>query len=92
MTPKEAITLIKECGLNIEGVVCTECEKVVLSALEKQIPRKLYSWNCTIEKDFFKVECPACLGTHISRYQTEYCVHCGQKFDWSEIEECIDKE
>ncbi len=41
MTPQEALELVKQCGLNIEGIKYAECEKVVLTALEKQIPKKL---------------------------------------------------
>ena len=40
MTPKEALELVEQCGLNIEGNKHAECEEIVISALEKQIPKK----------------------------------------------------
>ena len=92
MTPQEAITLVKECGFNIETTKHFECEKVVLNALEKQIPKKPTphkveggkikignGWWCegtTVHK------CPNC-NEFISRTY-KYCYKCGQALDWSD--------
>lgn len=92
MTVEETITLVKECGFNVEATKHSECEKVVLSALEKQIPIKIYPGSCAIKEDFYKVECPECLGSHITRIRPYYCMDCGQRFDWSVIDECIERE
>lgn len=86
MTPQEAIELVKQCGLNIEGVKHTECEKVVLTALEKQIPKKpnKIKWDYT---------CPCCNADEFyliydcqkdGKYN--YCAKCGQALDWSDTE------
>ena len=40
MKPQEAKELVEQCGLNIEGIKRIECESVIISALEKQIPKK----------------------------------------------------
>lgn len=64
----------------------------VKSALEKQIPIKIYPGSCAIKEDFYKVECPECLGSHITRIRPYYCMDCGQRFDWSVIDECIERE
>jgi hypothetical protein len=80
MKPKEAITLVKECGLNIEGIKCDECEKVILNALEKQIPKKVIVKKYDIGgNDYF---CPC--GNQIKSGQ--YCSECGCALDWSDTE------
>jgi hypothetical protein len=88
MIPQEAITLVKECGFNIETTKHFECEKVVLNALEKQIPKK------PIENRYPWAICPICGGSvylekvqeHIQNNETTYCEHCGQALDWRETE------
>jgi hypothetical protein len=92
MKPKEAITLVKECGLNIEGIKHDECEKVILNALEKQIPKKPTpqivkggkrlignGWWCNGTTVY---KCPNC-NDFISRTY-DYCYKCGQALDWSD--------
>ena len=75
MTPQEAITLVKECGLNIEGIKYVKCEKAILNALEKQIPKKPINREGTT---YFY--CPVCEGNRLNHY----CADCGQALDWSE--------
>ena len=62
---------------------------IAISALEKQIPKK------PIEKELigasatgykYKGRCPKCSST-VSQYKGNYCHHCGQALDWSEVEE-----
>lgn len=58
-------------------------EKAIISALEKQIPKKLRvddeGWLC----------CPKCDETFKLHNQyhekNRYCGNCGQKIDWSEV-------
>lgn len=81
MTIEEAIFLVKECGLNIEGIKYAECEKVVLNALEKQIPKKTL-WGATGNASWRS--CPVC---HSRENKThKYCSQCGQALDWSDAE------
>jgi hypothetical protein len=94
MTPQEAMKLVEECGLNIEGIANIECESVIFYALEKQIPKKPiedvskdYEGNI-IDDVFF---CPKCTRTICFGCETDikenypYC-NCGQKIDWSDTE------
>ena len=94
MTPQEAKKLVKTCGLNIEGKKYAECENVILSALEKQIPKKPTPHKVDVER--IKIGnvnwgrnttiyyCPNCKD-FISRNYT-YCHKCGQALDWSDTE------
>ena len=62
--------------------------EVVKQALEKQIPKKpiddRYPWSI----------CPVCGGSinceevqeYIHNKECSFCVHCGQKIDWSDTE------
>lgn len=74
--------------MNIEGIVSAECEKVVLNALEKQIPKK------PIDNRYPWCICPVCGGSvylknvqeHIMNLENTHCEHCGQKLDWGKNE------
>ena len=85
MKPQEAIELVKQCGLNIEGIKYVECENVVLTALEKQIPKKpnIHGFREGREINTISYTCPIC-NKHIGR--EDYCKHCGQRLDWSDTE------
>ena len=99
MTIKEAINLVKDCGLNIEGIKNIECERLIFSALEKQIPKKpkILTWQLLIDSGW-KHECPNCgcavgvnknLGFAYEEYlepNESYCCSCGQALDWSDTE------
>lgn len=84
MKPQEAISLVKECGLNIEGSLYAECEKAVLNSLEKQIPKKVIVHGIREgrEVNIVSYTCPECSG-HIGR--DNFCKHCGQALDWGEV-------
>ena len=82
MTPREALNKLYDIRLGFENL---EAKKVMVEALEKQIPKKpkpieqpniiRYSMNYI---------CPAC-GKHFSGTGiADYCYHCGQALDWSE--------
>ena len=85
MTTQEAIDLVEECGLNIEGIKNIECESLVISALENQIPKKpnVHGYREGREINTISYTCPAC-NEHIGR--ENYCKHCGQALDWSDTE------
>ena len=83
MTFEEALKLVKECGLNIEGIKCDECESVISTALEKQIPKKpnIHGFREGREINTISYTCPVC-NEHIGR--ENYCKYCGQALDWSD--------
>ena len=80
MTPQEAIELVEQCGLNIEGIKNIECENLIVSALEKQIPKKPYKPFATLNNIF------ACICNHAVSKGDKYCTICGQALDWSDTE------
>ena len=81
MTPQEAIELVEQCGLNIEGIKNIECESIIVYALEKQIPKK----PKYIDGDYDLPLCPSC-GLSVDEDRDMYCSICGQKLDWSDTE------
>jgi hypothetical protein len=80
MTYEEAKQLVAECGLNIEGEKHEEVLNLVVEALDKQIPKKPF---------FF--ECPKCYSDDIScmdlmdfgEIKRKHCPNCGQALDWN---------
>lgn len=89
MKPQEAKELVKQCGLNIEGIKNIECESVIISALEKQIPKKVN--NLEVFSDIGACipktksgNCPICNNFMIGNHT--YCNECGQALDWSDTE------
>lgn len=70
----------------------TEIYKIAISALEKQIPKKVNH-----DKEF----CPTCganyeylfcLDCGSTEFRFDYCANCGQKLDWSEYGDWKKKE
>lgn len=57
-----------------------EALKVGISALEKQVPKKVIK-RCSTDKLFVSHKCPVCKETPMYR---EYCYNCGQALDWSD--------
>ena len=90
MTPQEAKDLVEQCGLNIEGIKHAKCESVVISAIEKQIPKKVKYLNRHgdgpdyYNKDYFN--CPSCGRRLRNKQKDAYCGRCGQALDWSDNE------
>lgn len=84
MTVEETITLVKECGFNVETTKHSECEKVVLNALEKQIPKK----PLDIEGDYTALygSCPNCKNIVCDNEDYKFCNECGQALDWGDCE------
>lgn len=61
-------------------------KKQILSALEKQIPKKPKIYNNVYPKDLY--ECPDCqcgLRSNAT-WKDTYCCNCGLKIDWSDTE------
>jgi hypothetical protein len=79
MVTQEAKELVEQCGLNIEGNKHAECEKIVISALEKQIPRKPVPTPQPCKSRF---ACSICDKRIYSKQK--FCDRCGQALDWSD--------
>ena len=60
---------------DFEMRISKDCYKLIIEALEKQIPKKL--------KDDGWLYCPIC-GRDVLMDRFDYCYHCGQALDWSE--------
>lgn len=60
-------------------------EKAIISALEKQIPKKpnIHGYREGREVNTISYTCPIC-NKHIGR--ENFCKHCGQALDWSDTE------
>lgn len=77
-----------------------EIQKVILSVLEKQIPKKPtlgkeFYWTDSVKhrgryinvrKKSFTNECPSCKKA-VAKLTNTYCHNCGQAIDWSEHHE-----
>ena len=78
MNEEQALKDLKLClfgnGAKIESV------KIAISALEKQIPKKIIS---CIDNGHNGRKCPNC-NVILCNGQKEYCSRCGQKLDWSD--------
>lgn len=81
MTTKELAKDLKEhIGCGIEVPLYDEELEVVVEALEKQIAKKV------IVSPYNNMKyCPICEVSVTGMY-FDYCVECGQKLDWSEVE------
>ena len=60
---------------DFEMRISKDCYKLIIEALEKQIPKKL--------KDDGWLYCPIC-GRDVLMDRFDYCPHCGQALDWSD--------
>lgn len=60
---------------DFEMHISKDCYKLIIEALEKQIPKKL--------KDDGWLYCPIC-GRDVLMDRFDYCPDCGQALDWSE--------
>ena len=74
MTTKELAKDLKEhIGCGIEVPLYDEELEVVVEALEKQIAKKMDSFNCPICRYYFE-----------DGEIHNYCPKCGQKLEWSD--------
>lgn len=62
---------------DFEMRISKDCYKLIIEALEKQIPKKVT-----------KSACPSCnrifLFRHSEKRKGDYCDNCGQALDWSD--------
>ena len=81
MTTKELAKDLKEhIGCGIEVPLYDEELEVVVEALEKQIAKKV------IVSPYNNMKyCPIC-EVSVTGMSFDYCVECGQKLDWNEVE------
>lgn len=90
MTEREAIEYfynVMETG-NIKNDMQQFAYEIAISALEKQIPKKVS--NRKVAYDFpasVHGDCPVCGSINLSSADTSYCNACGQKLDFEEITE-----
>ena len=74
-----------------------EALKVGISALEKQVPKKITAINSPCHVKAFDSEsetvytyscinCPVCSKWIVANVNHKYCQYCGQALDWSEKE------
>lgn len=82
MAIEEAIKDIKE---NIQPSVGGKSLEMAISALEKQIPKKPIENPADDTCLYYENYCPSCENLLVVRYK--HCPKCGQKIDWSEVEE-----
>lgn len=89
MTIEEAIKDIKE---NIQPSVGGKSLDMAIAALEKQMPYKPKEY----EDKYYSCKCGNVVLMKYKKYPTElmpkkfgldFCLCCGQKIDWSEVEE-----
>ena len=89
MTEAEALEIFKD-GLLIENKIplIAPAYELAINALEKQIAKKPTEVDERIEEDYYYLSflCPNCGGSVTGQpYRPDYCKHCGQKLDWSEV-------
>ena len=87
MTNEEAIKMLKQWNEDLlpyeDEKAGIECHNIAISALEKQIPKKVVEKNFV--EDVSLNYCPYCNCRFIG-WGMKHCGECGQALDWSEIE------
>lgn len=85
-------TIEKGCKQALEKIELT-IDMTLAEAVEKQVPKKPYKTKEPISRkqnDYYCSVCKRYLGDDMELkhacLQPEYCQHCGQALDWSEIE------
>ena len=87
MDVKQAIGLLKHHIEAWEGKFPPahfEACEAAIQALEKQVPKKAIYYPNNI-----MFECPSCGGDIVfdnEKEEHQYCLMCGQKLDWSEVD------
>lgn len=96
MDRKEAIEFLKKyTDDDVYTKKCISAHSMAISALEKQIPKKLEIRNATDDdteselRDFITTQGKLCRCSDCKEIicvsGIKYCWYCGQKLDWSEI-------
>jgi hypothetical protein len=57
---------------------------LAIEALEKQVPKKPLKLKLHYR---YKYDAYPCCSQRTNGYQYDYCPHCGQKLDWSDLNE-----
>ncbi len=86
MNAQEALEIIKY-EVNEEGH-CGYIEdelRLAMTALEKQIPKKVILDEKQTMRFVTTYTCPTCGEGFSGTKVCAYCYHCGQKLDWSDI-------
>lgn len=76
-----------EAGEELVAIKNTPVEYLgfAIEALEKQIPKKTIENPTDDTCLYYENYCPSCENLLVVRYK--HCPKCGQKIDWSEVEE-----
>lgn len=86
MTEQEAIKIFKDrlelTDYRKQVPEYYEAMELAVKALERQIPKKPIKHETPDNYPFYV--CPCCCTTDVERH--EYCFHCGQKLNLSEVE------
>ena len=92
MNPEEAITELKESYVltngKINGKPLFESIEIAISALKKQIPKKI-EYVSDGDADGYPVledRCPVCEEELDGRNYLAYCPYCGQAIDWDDMD------
>ena len=88
MTEAEAINHLKLCKSSRLFIPNDDVLDMAIKALEKQISKKPHDIDEREEDDFYYLGfmCPSCGGAITCQpYRPDYCKHCGQQLDWSEV-------
>ena len=92
MTPEEAITELKESYVltngKINGKPLFESIEIAISAIKKQIPKKIeYVSDGDAEDSLvWEYRCPVCEEELYKCNYYAYCPYCGQAIDWEDEE------
>lgn len=84
-TTLEALAETK--GDNAKAAAVDEACLVACAALDKQIPKN--PTNFAIENNGYTIydcECPTCGQSYRELFPFGFCIHCGQKIEWGDIE------
>lgn len=85
MTSEEAIKMLKQWNEDLlpyeDEKAGIECHNIAISALEKQIPKKVNVTKYDVGGNDYFCSC----GNKL-RDSSEYCDMCGCKLDWSDSE------
>ena len=92
MKPEEAIKELKESYVLMNGKIngnsLLESIGIAISALEKQIPKKIeYVYDGDADgSPVWEDRCPVCEAELDGRNYLAYCPYCGQAIDWEDYE------
>ena len=77
------------CDLRLEDKEIILAYNTAISALEKQIPKKVELYKHNGDFKWSNYPCPCCgemLGLKVNKRYVKFCPNCGQALDWSDTE------